>query len=193
MEEDDLDYNPFFLALQSKFKKLYDQAQSHCWLICVPHRSTLDGVKLTRALMEDHILVPSPLFQGQFETAGKEKKAVTVCDSWIETRAGFAVEGCRAAILAEELFYNKDYKAHRVLSIDGILGIEQRAVAVAGGAVGGGILGGAPSKTVADHLRWLEDHVSEKGMSEARRLLQTFNDSYIVVPYVPSLTPFFHT
>ena len=35
-DQEDLDFNPFFVALQKKFPKVYAQAQDSCYMILVP-------------------------------------------------------------------------------------------------------------------------------------------------------------
>ena len=48
-DQEDLDFNPFFVALQKKFLKVYAQAQDNCHLILVPKatvRAARRGAKI---------------------------------------------------------------------------------------------------------------------------------------------------
>lgn len=62
-----------------------------------------------------HILAPSPFFAGQFETPNHRQCELE--NSVISTGEGY-VEERQVKILSEEVFYNKEYKSHRVLIID---------------------------------------------------------------------------
>jgi len=115
---DDLDSNPFFIALKHRYKQLYHYAATNQWVICVPHSNSIteDELPITQAFAEMHVLAPSPYFACEYETMNKRQCEVE--DSTITTGKGFAEPGREVTILNEEVFYNRDYKSHRVLIID---------------------------------------------------------------------------
>ncbi|KAK8759444.1 hypothetical protein V5799_002924 [Amblyomma americanum] len=117
MSADDLDSNPFYKLLQTTYRTKYEEAQTHCWLICVPHAPSLKGVKINSRFVDAHILKPSPLFKGQYTSCGNNlQKSVEVDGTHIRAVSGFPNE-FNIKILGEELCYNRKFKQYRVLTI----------------------------------------------------------------------------
>ena len=59
--DEDLDFNPFFVALSGKYSKLYAQAQAQRCLICIPSAEALQGVAINQQVIECHVFkVPGP-------------------------------------------------------------------------------------------------------------------------------------
>lgn len=117
MSGDELECNAFYKLLQTTYRSKYEEAQANCWLICVPHSSSLKGVKINSRFVDAHILRPSPLFKGQYTFSGNNlQKSVEVDGAEIKTISGFPNE-FTVKILGEELCYNRKYKQYRVLTI----------------------------------------------------------------------------
>ena len=70
-------------------------------------------------MVESHVLVPSKLFVGQFDTLNG--RTVQIDGNKISTRQGWDHEPVTYHILFEELFYNSDWKKFRVVCLDGAL------------------------------------------------------------------------
>ncbi len=117
---EDLDFNPFFLALQKKFPKLYGQAQDACLMVLVPRASLLGNTTITQQMVEAHIYKPSSLFKDQYDSIGKPAHKIWVRDRIISTHEGFPI-AMEAHVISEELFYNRQYQPFRVLCIDRVL------------------------------------------------------------------------
>ncbi|XP_060564388.1 putative uncharacterized protein DDB_G0284213 [Ruditapes philippinarum] len=117
-EIDELDINPFFIALQSKYLSCYEKAQEERNLICLPQSDCLHGVRITDKFVETHILKPSPFFQGQYRTLRSDKQIVTIEDDgdYIYCQEGFPTK-TKIKIICEELGYNKEYKPYKMLII----------------------------------------------------------------------------
>ncbi|KAH3885456.1 putative uncharacterized protein DDB_G0284213 [Dreissena polymorpha] len=115
---DELDINPFFKALQTKYVNIFDEAQEKCYVICIPHSQCLQGSKITRKLVETHLLKPSPFFRGQFTTMQSLEQVVLIEEKSdvVSTMKGFPTVA-HIKILSEELGYNKDYKPYKMLII----------------------------------------------------------------------------
>eukprot|EP01125_Pyxidicula_operculata_P017104 TRINITY_DN5955_c0_g1_i1.p1 TRINITY_DN5955_c0_g1~~TRINITY_DN5955_c0_g1_i1.p1 ORF type:complete len:445 (+),score=42.31 TRINITY_DN5955_c0_g1_i1:11-1345(+) len=116
VEKEDVFENKFFKYLQSN-EPLYKKAESHCWLICVPQTPALNGLKLTKEIIDAHILKPSPFFQGIYEVHNDSEKTCEIDGDLIKTTKGFP-EIRKANIIYEELFYNQEYKPYKVVLIN---------------------------------------------------------------------------
>ncbi|XP_062611909.1 putative uncharacterized protein DDB_G0284213 [Saccostrea cucullata] len=116
---DELDVNPLFRALQKKYQDLYDIAQDNCYIVCIPQTSSLVNVTVTRKLIATHILKPSPYFKSQYQTLDSPDKVVQLEVNGKEFRTveGFS-DDHSVKILNEELGYNKDYKAYKILILE---------------------------------------------------------------------------
>ncbi|KAI0234582.1 hypothetical protein LSAT2_015183 [Lamellibrachia satsuma] len=127
--EDDLDFNPFYKILQTKFKAAFEEAQVKCCMICIPHSSSIQGIQFDKLFVDMHIVKPSPYFKGVYVTTDKNNTgSLSLEQNILETGQGFP-EKVSARILAEELGYNKDYKPYKILLIDRPLTGEITAVA----------------------------------------------------------------
>eukprot|EP00042_Codosiga_hollandica_P045012 m.451306 g.451306 ORF g.451306 m.451306 type:complete len:569 (+) comp56915_c1_seq3:117-1823(+) len=114
---EDLDYNPFFLALQSKFSKIYERAKTELLLVCVPAAAALPSDDITLQMVETHVFKPSPYFKGQFESISKPPRTISILANVLTTEDGFDYKAT-ARILSEEQFFNIKYESFRVLCID---------------------------------------------------------------------------
>ena len=76
---------------------------------------------------ESHILAASPYFAGQYLTPNGKCCEMEEGDSKLVTGSGYTEEGRVVKILSENVFYNREYKAYRVLVTDGPLeGLHRR-------------------------------------------------------------------
>ena len=100
MDIEDLDLNPFFHALRTDHRDIWDAAALNSWLLCIPQASSLRG-GTKRIDIETHVLQPSRSFPGEFLTL--TGNVVTVVGSEIHTKSGFN-ESRRVKILYTEEF-----------------------------------------------------------------------------------------
>jgi len=114
-EDEDLDQNPFLVALRMRAPDLYKLSADKQFVICCPRRAATGALSLNRTCFETHILQASPFFAGVFMCLNSEK-TVDLDGGVIETQRGFR-ERRRVKILHEDLHYNSDYKPFRVLCI----------------------------------------------------------------------------
>lgn len=118
VEQDDLEFNPFYLALQNQFCAKFAYAQDHCYLVCIPQTASMVGVTITAKFVETHILKPSPLFQDNYISTDRlGSKTVEVEGNEIHLLEGFENES-NVKIVSEELCYNKKYKPYKMLIIE---------------------------------------------------------------------------
>lgn len=115
-DDDDLEENPLFLAIKTRFQASYSLLERRGGLLCIPHSSVLRDVRLTQQLVDSHVFLPSPFFTGQFvslgsRTAREESGSVTVSDE-------LGVK--KALVLNQEEVYSNE-KSFRVLLIDSLL------------------------------------------------------------------------
>ena len=115
MGDEELEENPFLVALRMRAPDLYTLAAKNQLVICCPRRAATGALSLNRTCFETHILQASPFFAGVFECLNSEK-TVDLDGGVIETQRGFR-ERRKVKILNEELHYNGDYKPFRVLCI----------------------------------------------------------------------------
>ncbi|GBL72302.1 hypothetical protein AVEN_115258-1 [Araneus ventricosus] len=107
---DELENNPFYTSLETKFSEKLKEAQKKLWLICVPFHKSLKGVTITKEFVDIHVLKPSPFFKSHFVTTDiNNPLSFEIEDDSIKTQTG------TIKILAEETAYNDDYKPYRIL------------------------------------------------------------------------------
>lgn len=110
---DDLESNPFFNELQTKYAAKYKEAQKHLWLICVPVLRSLKGVIITKEFVDFHVLRPSPFFKSHYVTTDENNSVcIEMEDSTLKTPSNVI------RILMEETAYNEHYKPYKVLIIE---------------------------------------------------------------------------
>ncbi|KAF8791533.1 Ankyrin repeat domain-containing protein 27 [Argiope bruennichi] len=107
---DELENNPFYTSLETKFSEKLKEAQKKLWLICVPFHKSLKGATITKEFVDTHVLKPSPFFKSHFVTTDiNNPLSFEIEDDTIKTQTG------TIKILAEETAYNDDYKPYRIL------------------------------------------------------------------------------
>eukprot|EP00042_Codosiga_hollandica_P045009 m.451293 g.451293 ORF g.451293 m.451293 type:complete len:533 (+) comp56915_c1_seq1:117-1715(+) len=172
---EDLDYNPFFLALQSKFSKIYERAKTELLLVCVPAAAALPSDDITLQMVETHVFKPSPYFKGQFESISKPPRTISILANVLTTEDGFDYKAT-ARILSEEQFFNIKYESFRVLCIDTTLNTPPKfdrrrldADPFAG------------RTSTAEHIHFLNEYTSADCMRRIDEDIQKFKKSYVHV------------
>lgn len=112
VRSDDLEFNPFYQILLTKYHDKYDLAMKKSWIICVPHQSSLKGISITQEFIDCHILKPSPFFKSHYVTTDRHQRSYEFDDGSIKMADG------SVKILAEELGYNVDFKPFKILIIE---------------------------------------------------------------------------
>jgi len=125
---DDIDGNPFFQALKTTFQKVYNDAAENQRTVVVPHSRSFELDMLDLGFIESHILTASPYFAGQYVTPNGKCCEMDDGTSSLVTASGYTEQGRVAKIVSENVFYNKCYKAYRVLIADSALEGPQRRV-----------------------------------------------------------------
>ncbi|RDD41105.1 Ankyrin repeat domain-containing protein 27 [Trichoplax sp. H2] len=119
MASEDLEFNPFYQALQNQFFNQLSAAQEKCFTICIPCSNSLgQTTKFSKAFVDLHILKPSPYVQGQYyATDGSNKIIFNIKLNTIQVISGFQ-KGFETQIIGEELGYNKKFEQYRFLLIE---------------------------------------------------------------------------
>merc|ERR1712012_61678 len=116
--EEDFDFNPFYQALSGRLYALHQTAQEKCYVICVPHSSSISESDVSTKFAEMHILQRSPYFAGTFLTTDLGKsKTLELENGFLLTTEGKTKTERKIKVLAEEIGYNSDYKSYRILLI----------------------------------------------------------------------------
>ncbi|XP_006818092.2 ankyrin repeat domain-containing protein 27-like [Saccoglossus kowalevskii] len=117
-DSEDLDFNPFYKLLQTRFMNKFETAQKKCYLVCIPAATALQGININQNFVDTHILRPSPYFRSHYESTDKTgNKSIAIENGFVQTKDGFSVN-TKIRILSEELSYNKDYKPFKILIIE---------------------------------------------------------------------------
>eukprot|EP00743_Colponemidia_sp_Colp-15_P009505 GILK01010393.1.p1 GENE.GILK01010393.1~~GILK01010393.1.p1 ORF type:complete len:582 (-),score=103.01 GILK01010393.1:127-1824(-) len=172
-EDEDLQLNEFLSTLKTRFSSIYNTATTNRWVICCPTNRALRGIVVTQAIVQTHVLQPSPYIHGHFLTLSG--KGVEIKNNLLQTTNGFA-QPRTVRIICEELFYNEDGNCFRVLCIEAPL-------------EGGAEVFKSPDKDLFRECDTAEGYIDYlKGFSEnqsaLKRLDQSvrdFQDVYVMV------------
>ncbi|CAO3627415.1 unnamed protein product [Mucor hiemalis] len=115
LDEEDIDENFFYKHITTHFHSLFCESP----IICIPHSRSIEGLVLTKDIIETHCFQPSPYFCGQFMATKQKQKIIELDYPIISTVLGFKEERT-VHILSEESVYLKSKKI-RLLSIDRLL------------------------------------------------------------------------
>lgn len=115
LEAEDIDENFFYKHITTHFHSLFCESP----VICIPHSRSIEGLVLTKDIIETHCFQPSPYFCGQFMATKQKQKIIELDYPIITTVLGFREERT-VHILSEESVYLKNKKI-RLLSIDRLL------------------------------------------------------------------------
>ncbi|KAI8884535.1 hypothetical protein K501DRAFT_181955 [Backusella circina FSU 941] len=120
LEAEDMDENLFYKELTNTyFYSLFCPSS----IVCIPHSQVIQGLAITRDIMEAHCFQPSPYFRGQYVGTRQKQKIISLDSHSITTMPGsqFGFKEKRTVhIIAEETYY-LNTKRIRILSIDRLL------------------------------------------------------------------------
>lgn len=181
---EDLEFNPFFKALQTRFLSLYERAQQNCWLVCLPAAVSLQTCLINKQFAEKHILEPSGLLRDVFGSVGIGKLSWRLDGNELLLNGSELQDLYKVKVLAEELAYNKSLKQFKMFIIDkpldpnykGPEGVEQRKA--------GSVLKDAldRKRTYKEHRDFLVSFPNYKeGLEELNRQIRLFKQNYLVV------------
>ncbi|CAJ0759709.1 11714_t:CDS:2 [Entrophospora sp. SA101] len=109
--DEDLDDNLFYKTLKKDYQKIFHKVS----IICVPHSKSILGLRMSKNFIESHSFIPSPYFQGQFQSIND--KVMIIENNHVKTLKGFKEERI-IRILSDELVYNEAYKSVQVLVLE---------------------------------------------------------------------------
>eukprot|EP00118_Oscarella_pearsei_P005260 m.23964 g.23964 ORF g.23964 m.23964 type:complete len:501 (+) comp28556_c0_seq1:69-1571(+) len=179
---DDIEYNPFFKALQTTFEGVYGRAQADCCTICIPQTASLPkSRKFSQSFIELHVLRPSPYFKGRFITKSKKRGELEfeIEDGMIQGVSGFT-EPFKCAILSEELGYNKQYEPFKILVVDRPLDPDAQAPIAADAESRFVRKPEQPSASECLRFLWSQP-LLHKVVQDLQKCVSTFNQSYVIV------------
>lgn len=117
--DEDLLVNPFYKALTTKGKELYQHATDNRWTVCIPRKGTTSRSQYKKEQFETHLLQLLNETNNTYQTVNE--KEVKINGSFIVTTKGF--EDVKSIqILFEETFFNRNEESYHVLCIDQPLG-----------------------------------------------------------------------
>ncbi|XP_063442777.1 ankyrin repeat domain-containing protein 27-like [Mytilus trossulus] len=111
--DEDLYENPFFIALQTNFPSLNEEATSSCWTVCIPRYSSVEHGSFTEHDVKDHVIITSQTETDIYSTWSGKKVCIT--DGKLSLKIGN--EENKVPILFEETFYNNSDESYKVLCI----------------------------------------------------------------------------
>ncbi|KAJ8302764.1 LOW QUALITY PROTEIN: hypothetical protein KUTeg_019160 [Tegillarca granosa] len=118
--DEDLYENPFFVAIQTQFQHLYEEASTKRCIFCIPRFSMVEKEKFTLNDVKDHIIDSHQTEENTYSTYSGKK--IQILDGKIKL-LDFS-EPKNVEILFEETFYNNADESYRVLCVNCMLNRE---------------------------------------------------------------------
>ncbi|KAI8889021.1 hypothetical protein K501DRAFT_171836 [Backusella circina FSU 941] len=118
LEAEDIDENFFYKHITRHFHSLFVEST----VVCIPHTRSIQGLVITKDVIESHCFQPSPYFCDQFMGTRHKQKIIALdfpIITTLQAQSGFKEERT-VHIMAEETVYLKNKKI-RILSIDRLL------------------------------------------------------------------------
>ncbi|KAG0738779.1 hypothetical protein G6F64_011493 [Rhizopus arrhizus] len=115
LQPEEMDENFFYKHLTTQFRSLFSESN----YVCIPHSKSIQGLLLTKDIIEAHCFQRSPYFRGQLTCTRQKEKCVSLDYPVITTVSGYK-EKRTVHILAEETVYLGKYRI-RVCLIDRLL------------------------------------------------------------------------
>ncbi|KAI8087880.1 uncharacterized protein B0P05DRAFT_349226 [Gilbertella persicaria] len=112
---EDIDENFFYKHITTHFHSLFCDSA----IVCIPHSKSIQGLVMTKDIIESHCFQPSPYFCGQYVATKQKQKIIALDFPIITTILGFKEERT-VHIMEEETVYLKNKKI-RLFSIDRLL------------------------------------------------------------------------
>ncbi|KAI8981881.1 hypothetical protein BDF20DRAFT_912109 [Mycotypha africana] len=113
--DEDMDENFFYRHLTTHFHPLFVESS----IICIPHTKSIQGLVLTKDIIESHCFLPSPYFCGQYMATKQRHKNIALDYPLITTLGGYQKEKM-VHVLAEETVSYK-HKKIKLYLIDQLL------------------------------------------------------------------------
>ncbi|XP_071501295.1 ankyrin repeat domain-containing protein 27-like [Diadema antillarum] len=178
-DHEDLEFNPLYKALQTRYRSRFEDAQDRQFLVCIPQTASLVGVDISDQFLGTHLLKPSPMLQDHYISTDKSgSKTILVDEAFILTTEGFSQPG-RIRILSEELGYNKNYKPFKMLIIEKPL---EGAVKGRRGSAGFSDDFLTPRASYFENQRLLALFTENRpSMQRLEESVQQFNQNYMIV------------
>ncbi|KAG8201303.1 hypothetical protein JTE90_016785 [Oedothorax gibbosus] len=170
---DELENNPFYIALETKYIEKFKEAQKKIWHICVPFHKSLKTHIITKDFIDGHILKPSPFFKSHFVTTDVNNSSFEIEDGLIKTEKGVI------KILMEETAYNDDYIPYKILIIERPLSCLSNIK----DEIHNTFNSKNQTQTLNQCTTFLKSHSEWKDVLKLLdKKIQVFNSSYIVLP-----------
>jgi hypothetical protein len=115
---EDLEFNPFYQAIQSRFVQQYEHAQQHQWLVCIPKAASLTGCNLTRSFVEMHLLQPSVYLKDQYSAMCNGQKLEWQLHNGRLECVSSSGTSLSVVVLSEELAYNRQLRQFKMFVVD---------------------------------------------------------------------------
>ncbi|KAF1796744.1 hypothetical protein FB192DRAFT_1292222 [Mucor lusitanicus] len=115
LEPEEIDENFFYKHMMTHFHSLFCESA----IVCIPHSKSIEGLVITKDIIESHCFQTSPYFCGQYMATKQKQKIIALDFPIITTILGFKEERT-VHIMAEESVYLKNKKI-KLLSIDRLL------------------------------------------------------------------------
>lgn len=180
---EDLEFNPFYQALQTKFLSQYEQAQQQCWLVCVPRAASLASCTINKQFVEMHLLQPSAFLRDRYKSTVNGQQVIwQLTGNTLEKFVNSKSEPTPAAtVLGEELAYNRSLEQYKMFILDRPLDPNYKPTAPrhSGGKVSDML---RPRRTFSEHreLLWsFSNHLEV--MKELDSKIASFIQNYLIV------------
>ncbi|XP_022110510.1 ankyrin repeat domain-containing protein 27-like [Acanthaster planci] len=179
-EQDDLEFNPMYKCLQTRFRGEFEIAQDNCYLVCIPQTASLVGVSISLGLVQTHLLKPSPMLKDHYISTDKDNsKTISVEDGIITCLEGFRQQDT-VRVLSEELGYNKNYKPFKMLIIERPLEGARKGRRGSAGLSDEFL---TPRTTYAENCKFLSlFHENRAQLSNMQMKISEFNQTYMILP-----------
>ncbi|XP_071790564.1 putative uncharacterized protein DDB_G0284213 isoform X1 [Asterias amurensis] len=177
---DDLEFNPLYKCLQTRFRNEFESAQDSCYLVCIPQTASLVGIAISQSFVETHLLKPSPMLKDHYISTDKcNSKTISVEDGIITCAEGFRQQDT-VRVLSEELGYNKNYKPFKMLIIERPLEGARKGRRGSAGLSDEFL---TPRTTYAENCKFLSlFHENHSQLKAVDQKIWEFNQTYMILP-----------
>ncbi|KAI8375058.1 hypothetical protein EDC96DRAFT_497726 [Choanephora cucurbitarum] len=172
LEPEEVDENFFYKHITTHFHSLFCDSA----VVCIPHSKSIQGLVITKDIIESHCFQRSPFYCNQFVATKQRQKIIALEFPIITTIFGFK-EQRTVNIMAEETVYLKKKKI-RLISIDRLLEgnpstrqhHQQHAITIPPNR---------NSRTDLEFLNMFSENL--EALYELRLAIQEFTDSYVYI------------
>ncbi|KAI9256285.1 hypothetical protein EDC94DRAFT_565250 [Helicostylum pulchrum] len=171
LQAEELDENFFYKHVMTHFHSLFCESA----IVCIPHSRSIEGLVLTKDIIETHCFQMSPYFCGQYRATKQKQKIIELDDPIISTIEGFK-EVRTVHIMDEEVSYKRNNKI-RILLIDRLLEGEPPKYHYHKHAIT--IPPVRNSRTDLEFLNMFPENL--EALYELQTAVQEFTDSYVYI------------